>query len=84
MATTTIPTSFLHKDTNVCPSGYQDSSECGKNKSLATTYLGLMDTLSSQKNKTADMQTLYGRELSFTINMIVGCVALGLYIKWNN
>lgn len=81
MATTTIPTSFLYKDTNVCANTTDDP--CKTNKSLATQYQDLLNTLSAQKNKTSDIQTLYGRELSFTLNMIVGCVALGLYIKWN-
>ena len=77
-----IPTSFFYADSNVCPSA-PPGSDCEKNATKATQYTSLVDSLSAQKNKTADMQTLYGRELAYTINMIIGCVGLGLYIKWN-
>ncbi len=81
MSTTTIPTSFLYQNTTVCPSS--GVLECGTNETLAKKYQQLLDKLSSNKSKTSDMQTLYGRELAYTFNMVLGCIGLGLYIKWN-
>lgn len=80
MSTTTIPTSFLYQNTTVCSAR---NTECGTNETLAKKYQQLLDTLSSHKSKTSDMQTLYGRELAYTFNMVLGCIGLGLYIKWN-
>jgi hypothetical protein len=80
MSTTTIPTSFLYQNTTVCPPG---DTGCTENETLAKKYQHLLDALSSHKSKTSDMQTLYGRELAYTFNMVLGCVGLGLYIKWN-
>ena len=78
MSTTTIPTSFLYKNADVCP-----GQTCTENETLAKRYQQLLDQLSSHKSKTSDMQTLYGRELAYTFNMVLGCIGLGLYIKWN-
>jgi len=83
MATTTIPTSFLYqnKAAGVCQN--VGDTGCTENATLAKTYQQLLDALSSHKSKTSDMQTLYGRELAYTFNMVLGCIGLGLYIKWN-
>lgn len=81
MATTTIPTTFFYQNTDVCPS--TTTGECNTNKTLAKTYQDLTDDLTAQNNKLDDIKTLYGRELAFTFNMILGCIGLGLYIKYN-
>jgi hypothetical protein len=81
MATLTIPTSFLYQNATVCTSS--TVPECVTNATLAKKYQQLLDTLSSHKSKNSDMHTLYGRELAYTFNMVVGCIGLGLYIKWN-
>ena len=81
MATTTIPTTFLYQNSTVCPT--TTTGECGNNKTLAKTYQDLTNDLTAQNNKLDDIKTLYGRELAFTFNMILGCIGLGLYIKYN-
>lgn len=76
---TAVPTTFFYKNTDVCPS----TDGCSENENLAIKYKSLSDSLSAQNHKLNDIKSIYGRELAYTFNMIVGCIGLGLYIKYN-
>ncbi len=78
---TSVPTTFFYTNATVCPN--ISDTDCSANQALAKTYQSLSDSLSAQTRKLDDIKSIYGRELAYTFNMILGCIGLGLYIKYN-
>ena len=71
---------FFYNNSTICSSM---TGDCAKNRDLGNSLDSKTNTLASEKRKVADMRALYAREILFTFNMIVGCIGLGLYIKFN-
>ena len=77
-------TDFFYKNTDVCTNtNVSTIMTCQDNKNAGLAYLDMKEKLSAIQTKKDDINRLYVRELIYTGNMVIGVIALMLYIKYN-